>query len=438
VPDFNINITGADAPTPLRSDVAVSAGASEDPRARVQQRVNAFIIHELTGRRRTLVLTGRALPQRPFTLAGEQGLTVTYYPGNPVASAQVLGARETETTVEGWWKDRFISPDLSRATGELLDNPPARLDNDAVGTAIHANGLPNVRALVAVVDDFRRQGQQVEVTWDELSRQGFIASFEQSWHNIHDVQFKIKFTWTSQSQDVDVPLSGAGGDLTDFIERQRALSDQLQTKVAPDPLTPDVPVPDVPVNASLLSQIRDATDAITSSVAEAARTVQHQIDGVLATAETLQRFTAINSFIAATAFRIMATTQSQVAAVGLNLPFTVTRTGTGLPTITRATDTPTVAQFAAYHSQSHGWRRTARDLRGEVVRQTNDVVNQTGNNQVLAVVVARSGQDLRAISTQFYGTPDQWRVLAAANHLASASLSPGQVIFVPRASNATR
>ena len=36
------------------------------------QVVPPFVVKELTGKRRTVRLTGRALPYRPFTLEGEQ------------------------------------------------------------------------------------------------------------------------------------------------------------------------------------------------------------------------------------------------------------------------------------------------------------------------------------------------------------------------------
>ena len=55
-----------------------------------------------------LNLTRRALPYRPFTLKGSQRNEITWYPGNPIGSLQVLGPTESDTSVSGVWKDVFI------------------------------------------------------------------------------------------------------------------------------------------------------------------------------------------------------------------------------------------------------------------------------------------------------------------------------------------
>jgi len=68
-----------------------------------------FSIRELTGDKRTLDLRTRALPYRPLTFTGTMRAEFTAYPGNPVRTAQVLGASEEDTTVKGYWKDRFIA-----------------------------------------------------------------------------------------------------------------------------------------------------------------------------------------------------------------------------------------------------------------------------------------------------------------------------------------
>jgi len=47
------------------------------------------------------------------------------------------------------------------------------------------------------------------------------------------------------------------------------------------------------------------------------------------------------------------------------------------------------------------------------------------------VFQARDGMDLRTVSTQFYGTPDEWQSLMVFNNLLSSGLVAGQVIFVP-------
>src|SRR5262245_12238919 len=150
------------------------------------EHVAPFTVQELSGDGRTLELTSRALPYRPFTLEGEHRVEVTWYPGNPVGTAQVLGAKETTTSINGWWKDRFL--------GDVDVSAPALASVD--GTPI-----TSARQLAETVDDIRRKGQLLEVVWNHLARRGFITSFRQTWHTIKDLEWEIEFTWIAHRLD---------------------------------------------------------------------------------------------------------------------------------------------------------------------------------------------------------------------------------------------
>ena len=65
---------------------------------------SSFSIMELSGDERWVTLIDRALPYRPLSLVTDQKVEVTWYPGNPHATASVLGAREAPTTIRGFWK----------------------------------------------------------------------------------------------------------------------------------------------------------------------------------------------------------------------------------------------------------------------------------------------------------------------------------------------
>jgi hypothetical protein len=76
--------------------------------------VPGFKIQELSGKQRTVWLTQRAKPYGPITWEGEQRVKVTFPAGNPHGFATVQGPTEGETTIEGFWKDKF----LDYGTGE--------------------------------------------------------------------------------------------------------------------------------------------------------------------------------------------------------------------------------------------------------------------------------------------------------------------------------
>jgi hypothetical protein len=59
----------------------------------------AFIIEELSGQRRKVILIGRGLPYRPLELTGVQRVTTTWLPGFAEATATVMGAKDEPTVI---------------------------------------------------------------------------------------------------------------------------------------------------------------------------------------------------------------------------------------------------------------------------------------------------------------------------------------------------
>ena len=74
-----------------------------------------------------------------------------------------------------------------------------------------------------------------------------------------------------------------------------------------------------------------------------------------------------------------------------------------------------------------------RELRSATLILQDDYRKQL-ERDVQAVIYAREGDDLRIISTRFYGTPDNWRKLAQANGLTTARLTAGMRIVIPASS----
>jgi len=158
------------------------------------QLATSFAIIERTGDKRAVVLRGRALPYRPFSLSGTQRNSIEWYPGNPIGVLQVYGAKEEETTIQGYWKDIFL--------GE---------GGNGIPSYAQLNGAPLLTAidLAGTIDDIRRKGQEIVVTWLNHTRYGIIDRFTQKWHTGHDVEWEISFAWISQEDiklNVDVPF----------------------------------------------------------------------------------------------------------------------------------------------------------------------------------------------------------------------------------------
>jgi len=89
-------------------------------------------------------------------------------------------------------------------------------------------------------------------------------------------------------------------------------------------------------------------------------------------------------------------------------------------------DTLSLAVFA-YSISSE-----ARDLRDVAIEDSDSFNLDEAQEDLLAVFEASQNADLRDVSTQFYGTPDQWRDLAIFNGIATSKLAAGDIVLVPK------
>jgi hypothetical protein len=60
-------------------------------------------------------------------------------------------------------------------------------------------------SIVQEVDGFRLRGQLLEVTWDEITRVGFLIEFNHNWLRREDVEWEMQFQWISRGES-EVPL----------------------------------------------------------------------------------------------------------------------------------------------------------------------------------------------------------------------------------------
>jgi hypothetical protein len=354
---------------------------------------SSLTITELTGDQRVVVLSGRALPYKPFTLGGSQRMSMQWYIGNPNGVKQVYGAEEEETTCNGWWKDIFL--------GEAVGHPPyATLNGGQLGTAEH---------LVDVLDDIRRKGQDVKVTWFSRVRFGTLKKLVQKWHTTHDVEFEMTFAWDriDEASLPKIPLesSVSSSDLADAPNTFTSLGNQLQDASASfaNGFSPaaQVAADDTDdMSADLSDQIDELADAVTQVVGAA-----------VAVGDTQSRISGIYDGIKLTGDELHDQYQNVVDGARLDVggPF-----GTTLADRAVVRDQGDIADQIAV-TAAQGQRKILSAM--------------TSNN--LRVFVARQGDDLRRVSMTFYGTADDWRGIMLYNALSDEALVAGQVVLVP-------
>lgn len=344
-----------------------------------------------------LSLAGRALPYRPFELDGEMRAESTWYPGNPIASLQMLGSKENETRCNGFWKDRFIQ---SVTDDGLLVNPPGVAQWNGTQVA-------DVFTLVQNVDGIRTRGQLIEVTWDEITRYGYLKRFVQKWNNRHDVEWEMTFDWISKDQPqapVALPASIQQQDLGTQLRNALATMNNLIT-------------PPFEAAEDFLTTITDAQIQITNAVNDVTNAGINVTSSNISPQEQASRTLAALNNITSNADDIVTAIESRTPQSIINQPD---------PALLTLGD---VLQASLYSRQLKDNCRDFASLSSDQGQKLQVQVNQT---DIIATFIARQNMDLRDIANTYYGTQEQWHQIALFNGFISSALPAGQVVFVPR------
>ncbi len=387
---------------------------------------SAFVIRELTGDKRTFTFTGRGLPYRPFTLSGTQRHDITWYGGSPEGTIQVQGAKEDETTVNGMWKDRFLrqvgslSPieqansgfvDAAFAGGGSVDPTRVAGQQGSPGATIDGEPISSVRFLSEEIDDVRRKGQLVEVTWMHLKRRGLLASYRQSWEDVQDVAWEIRFVWINQgTQLADVPVQDRSIDLSDVLSDFSTQFDILKD-FADNPTSLNLNLNDTAAGRAL-AIVNTLLDLLEQALDKFQNVIIVNTQALLSPISTAQRAISILDFIKQTANDISDSIDLQLDSGVLNSDLAF---GTRLD------------QRNSLATQ----RRASRSISSTASIRQAQLLTQV-QPELISAFTAREGQDLRDVSLQHYGRTEDWRALLSFNNLSSSKLSANQLIFVPR------
>lgn len=366
---------------------------------------SSFIITELSGERREVVLSGRGLPYRPFSLKTGQRVVLTRLPGSPVATSTVLGAREDPTNLRGMWKDRFFSGN----DGE----PPFKLNNRQIAT---------VREAIDVLEKICQQGQQVRVSWMSIARVGFLTDFEAIWHNIHDVEWVMDFEWVSRGQAPGPAALIASVEASDAGSSLRSAFDSIDNITLPT-LFGFV----TPYTTALLNFVNGLQDLIFNLEDHVSNTIRK----ILLPVQAIRGMISIFKSIEDEASLLAGYMTAQVAgAMNGNRPVQD-------PGFSTDEDAPTVQTFAdrmeaeRYRREMLLWAAELKRIAADNRRQLED---QT-SGELLGTYIAKANEDLRDVSKAYYNTPFEWRRLMVFNNLTSDILTAGQLVLIPKLSS---
>lgn len=379
---------------------------------------DALVLVELTGPNvyKELRLTAQALPIGPLSVVGKMRAEFTRYPGTRDATVQVLGPDEGQTTITGRWATRSLAP---RAARSICTYNYSEVDTAA--------------ALVEIVDGIRRRGQLVSLQWGALVRTGVLIEFEQRWKRSDELEWSLTFEWASLSRDV----THVGGSTTGYHLSIKQAADDAYAAAAylvqwcvdeqPEFVFPSAAggsalLPAVSEYAKSLNAAHALFDALENAVggvAESSMELRAAADQVKAlgtrpVAVARQAAAALHNVdsAAATLRDVPEGILYDSAAVAFSLGGSMLGRG--------------VAQVLWWRAQTSQAQRMRLGM--APYRRT---FNSLGSTGVLAVYIARDGDDLRDVSRIYYGSTEDWRAIKDFNELADSELETGQRIYIP-------
>lgn len=354
--------------------------------------VPAFHLKELSTPGRNIRLFGRALPYRPLTIAGTQRLEVTWYQGNAVATSTTMGPTEEPTSIKGYWKDKYLS-----------DTQNFEVDGVAVST---------VQDACSLIDQIRRAGTMLEVTWGHIARHGHIKKFEQQWHNVHDVEWTIDLEWVSQAEpadDQDIVYEQSSSEVTATL---RGKIEDIYAAMDGLDLEPSF----LDMLDSALRQMADAMDTL-DNIADTY--IYGDMNPIAQASRRIQTLTSICS-------RANALYEDLLARPAHTLSSSYRSGSLGISTIASALGAGSVVGLESFSRFVQSEMVSTSALAAQQRQATQTRVQ--GN--VKAIYRAKDGDDLRDVSRLYNSIG--WRGLMDFNGLMSAELEAGQVVLIPQ------
>jgi hypothetical protein len=393
----------------------------------------AFTIQEVGGQ--SIVLSGRALPYRPLKFQGTQQLEQTWYPGYDRATVQVLGPHEENTTINGMWKDRFLA---ENGVGVFGGVPSPR-------SAIVSAGQPIFSTIEAVTlfENLRRSGVQIDVSWGPVARRGYLRSFSHTWTTEHDCEWEMEFLWTSNesARMVTPPNEGRPRPILpqEIVGQLDRIPAQLEA-IAIKPSWLDKVRTSV---SNLRGRMLDSLSAYSAGLQDIQSTLR-QMSGLIGS--TVTESLALINQASSTGLDVLGVANSVGSTLGSfrsidevaaqQWSAILGGAGVTMATLNTGEPNPTSILLTTYN-QSEAQRLGRAQIR--LLQELQAQIDASLEPVPDTFYVTRDGDNLRGISTRFYGNPDRWTDLQAKNkelldgYNDSSNVPAGLTLTIPGA-----
>jgi hypothetical protein len=340
-------------------------------------------IRQLEGPRRTLRLSGRALPLQGYSLGTRQRGRMRHYPGASEAQVLLEGPEELPTSFSFLWRTRWLSgPSASAA---LLPIGP----------------IDSADRLVEVVREMVRDSVLVSVELAGREPVGYLSEVEVEVGLPGEYRVDLEVEWS-------VP------------ERLTPSTGLSLTRLDPSDLLGDI----LAGWANALSVLRLPAMFSRDRLAEAELGINRINAGFRSAATLVEEYRAAvidSDAVLRGASTALATIEEGAVAVGA----AVARPWGVLV----ETDDPEVA-LRTWSFSARLARAAAAARRRAIVERRRMLLDRDGD--VLGYYTAREGDDLRLVSWRAYGNASLWREVGRRNELSGSTLSAGQVLVLPR------
>lgn len=367
----------------------------------------------------TIVLRGRSMPFIDVSFPTEMRLKKTLYPGNPVASMQVLSYDSLPTEISGQWCARF-----------LRDSVSVNGDPSAIGTPAQ---------LCKLFEDVVRGGRPVRVQWLHVVRSGYLRKFEPTWQRYTDVEWAMTFEWVSANDlkpESPKGLPKLGFGVNDLLKTLKKIEDVIALG----------PMLARSLSATLVSGIASIREHVSKllqvfSAIEALVNLPAALYGAIKTAvasirdECLELFRRIcgprNS---ARPPQIAAASASPLVRDPLYPSGARQDPISGEPVDSGAIGAAGASSSGAQSALLEAFLRTIGAALMELAHQAIMMgveLDVQVRPEPAEVVKVRAGQTLHSIALEKYGSADYAVYLMQANRLQTLAPPPGFVLKVP-------
>lgn len=357
---------------------------------------NEIRIEEMTGANRAVVvLRNRGMPYRGMSTPGTQRVVTTWYQGNPKATQQIMGPTKEPTTLEGTWKSKFLRVGLV-GTSKALD---VELDNLPEVLAV-ANGQVLEQPAALVVSIFERlmqRGRELRFSWGTIVRYGILTEFTPIWDRLEDVRWSATFTWNGETERS--PRSGTTSTVGQPVQTALATADN-ELVAMPRVVVPTAGNDVLASMASLRSRSLDFLAYARQAVA-AVTIPLRVVQGAAATVSEMK---------------------SAAGDVALDTLGIVYESFTTFDTV--------IEVFSA-----EDWRRSvglqAENVATRAVDERERLAQLSIGQKSAIQVRVRVRTSLRRLAAQYYGSEQDWPLIAEANGINGSEVEVGTLLLIP-------